>query len=54
MPMTNDEMNARAQAIADLVKRDAEAGETPDDLARMVFVNVKVLIVELTDGGKLS
>jgi predicted short-subunit dehydrogenase-like oxidoreductase (DUF2520 family) len=45
--MTNEEMNAKAQELADRVKAAAAAGETPDDLQRLVFVDAKALIAEL-------
>jgi hypothetical protein len=45
--MTNEEMNAKAQELADRVKAAAAAGETPDDLQNLVFVNAKTLILEL-------
>lgn len=47
--MTNEEMNARADAIAKLVSDAAGAGETPQDLHGLVFVNVKTLIAELVN-----
>lgn len=48
MTLTNEETNVKAQELADRVKAAAAAGETPDDLQRLVFMNVKALIVELT------
>ncbi len=45
--MTNTEANAKAQAIADLVKDAAASGQNPTDLQGLVFVNVKTLILEL-------
>lgn len=46
--MTNEQMNAKADEIAERVKRAAESGESPQDLANLVFVNVKAALAEAT------
>lgn len=47
--MTNEEMNAKAQQIADLVTNSLQSGETADDVSRLVFVNVKAMLATLAD-----
>lgn len=46
--MTNDEMNAAADRVADRVRAAMASGESPDDVRNLVFVNVKAEIAAAT------
>lgn len=50
--MTNDEMNAVAQRIADTIKLELENGLTAEDIQGLVFVSVKTAIAEAYAAGQ--